>query len=335
MKGKKGKADNITWFLVLILLGFIGMYAYSQGWFGGVTAGVTPTTIPTVPTGCDLPANPTVTIDTPDLYGGAAVTTKNIYREVETSTWTEVAGAASFEADPGDVVDIVFGIGDNAADTDDEDEPFGCKIRYTVPCKSEPMVSAAKYCPGGGVIDDAVEGDITIRLWDPEDGTVITEAAPVDIDNGDVFSIKMEIQGAYEEDYGNRFCDKGNLMVVKYPTGNFTNVYITDVNGNKLPTGTVPPTLFTTAANYGAKGFEMPVLKSNILDTYFLVTDASGSGKAPDGGDGNITLYLYDVNWYIDNDVTPPEVVSGWEDEDGDDIGSTGAASTILNITID
>jgi len=254
-----------------------------------------------------------VTVKTPDIYGGAAVTTKNIYRKQGESTWTEVAGAGSFNADPGETYDLIFGIGD--ANTEDDDQPFGPKVSWTVPCESYPSISQE-------VVDDSVEGDLVVRFWDPEDGTVIAAAATIDIDEGDVFNIKTEWQGAYEEDFGNRFCNKGNLMVIEYLSSNYTGWHATDLNGNKYPSATIP-TLHTQTAGMVGKAWEVPVLKSNEIWTFYLVADASGSGKDP--SKSNITVTLYDVNWYIDNDVTPPQVKCGWEDEDGNDVGSTGS----------
>jgi len=266
-----------------------------------------------------------VTVDTPDLYGGAAVTSKNLYRKQGLVTWTEVAGAATFSADPYTTYDIVFGIGA----TDDDDEPFGCKISWTVPCESSPTVSAT-LCPGGGMVDDAIETDLTPRVWDPEDGTVITDTASIDIDEGDVFNLKTEWQSSYEEDYGNRFCGKGNLLVVTYNTSHYTDWTATDLNGNAYPTGTIP-TLHSATAGCTDKGFEVPVLKSNALWTFYLVADASGSGKEP-SIETNVTLTLYDSNWFINNDVTPPSILCGWEDEDGADTGSTDADTHTIYI---
>ena len=110
------------------------------------------------------------------MYGGAAVTTKNIEREDGLSTWTEVAGAGTFSKDPGVMLEVVFGQGSD----DDKDEPFGCKIMWEVPCSENPTLSAAELCvlgSRGGVVDDAVETDLVETYWDPEDGTAITASA--------------------------------------------------------------------------------------------------------------------------------------------------------------
>jgi len=260
-----------------------------------------------------------VTVKTPDLYGGAAVTTKNIYRKVGTSQFTEIAGAGTFTCNPGDQIEIVFGIGD--ATDEDDDQPFGSAMTWTCPCESYPTLQSE-------VVDDEVEGSLTWRIWDPEDGTTISATAPIDIDNGDVFNLKTEVQATFEEDFGNRFCNKGNALAIQYYTGNFTNMYATDLSGNQYASATCP-TLFSASAGYTSKCFEIPTLKSNQLLTFYIVADASGSGKEPSGL-YNVTVNLYDVNRYIDNDVTPPQVKCGWEDEDGNDIGSTGAGSATI-----
>lgn len=266
-----------------------------------------------------------MTINTPDLYGGAATTTQNAVREVGTATWTDVAGAASFSANPYSTYEIIFGI-----DSDDDDaEPYGPKKTFTVPCAPYPTVSAE-------VVDDSLYTDLTVRAWDPEDGTVISSSAPVDIDNGDVFNIKVEWQGAFEEDYGNRYCDLGNVATVEYPTGNYTSIKLADINGNVYPTAPTP-TLESISAGDTTKSFYVPTIESNGLWTFYVIVDASGSGKEPSGYEttGNFTVNLYDVNWYFDNDVSPSQVKCGVEDEDGADVGATGADTLDVYITVD
>ena len=95
-------------------------------------------------------------MDTPDAYGGAAVTSLNIVRKDGLSTWTQVAGAVTFAASPNEVYTVVFGEGDD----DDQDQPFGCKTTYMIPCGETPTLSAVDYCTVSGVsgiIDDSVE----------------------------------------------------------------------------------------------------------------------------------------------------------------------------------
>jgi len=322
----KGKMDT---FQKIVAAGIIIIMVVVAAPMLGFTYGVKPTAPDIGPAiaGCDLPANPTVTIATPDLYGGAAVTTKNVVRLAGTAdTWTEIAGAGTFEADPGDKYEIIIGIGD--ANTEDDDQPFGPKILYTVPCKSEPSIIVE-------VVDDSVEGDVTNRTWDIEDGTVISHTAPIDIDQGDVFSLKSEWQGAFEEDYGNRFCDKGNALVFEYPTSNFTKIYATDLAGNKYPSCSTPDQHTLTDTTAATSCYEVPVLQSNALWSFYIVIDASGGTNNGDGGTANVTMHLYDVNWYLDNDVSPPAAVCGWEDEDNNDLGSTGKPNPTIYIEND
>jgi len=276
-----------------------------------------------VVSGCNLPSAPSVTVSTPDLFGGAAVTTQNAYRKVGTASWTDVAGAGTFSANPGDTYELVFGVDSN----DDDDEPFGPKITYTVPCESYPTIEQA-------VVDDALDTDLVVRSFDPEDGNAISVSDLVDIDEGDVFNLKTEWQSSFEEDFGNRYCGKGNALVLSYNTSQFTDVYATDLSGSKYP-GCSVPTLYSAVAGYSAKCFEVPTLKSNQLWTFYIVADASGSGKAPDGESSNVTAYLYDSDWFFNNDVSPSQAVCGWEDEDGGDIGSAGGDSLTIGVTDD
>lgn len=261
------------------------------------------------------------------------MTTKNIYRVKGLSSWTELAGAATFAQSPGKKIEFVFGQG---AD-DDMDEPFGCKIEYSVPCDETPVLSAAEYCKDGGasgVVDYAAEGDLAVVMYDPEDGDAIVAADTVDIDNGDVFSLKTTWQGAYEEDYGNRFTPCDNVLVYHYHNKAYTAMKATDLNGIDYPTAPVPAQ-HTVAASNVDKAFYVPVLKSNAMWEFFTVADVSGSGIEANQTYGNSTLTLYDNNWYIDNDVTPSVIKCGVEDEDNTDIGSNGYDSFTMLLAAD
>jgi len=273
------------------------------------------------------------TFDTPDLYGGAAVTTLNIYREEGLSTWTEVAGASTFSMSAGKEIEFVFGQGSD----DDMDQPFGCKGTYVVPCDPAPTLSAVDYCKDGtasGVVDDATEDQLTVTMIDPEDGNAIEAGSEVDIDNGDVMSLKTTWQGLYETDYGNRFTPCGNTLVYHYHNLAYTKMKATDLNGVDYPTAPVPSAQ-TAAADHVDRGFKVPVLKSNTLWEFYTVADCSGSGIEANQTYGNSTLTLYDNNWYIDNDVTPSVIKCGAEDEDNTDIGSDGADEFTMLLAVD
>jgi hypothetical protein len=319
--------SNAVLIIVVLMIGGFGlMYYMNQQQPQQV---VPTTTQPVTPyeTGCNLPSAPSVTLKTTDVYGGAAVTSQNAYREVGTTAWTDVAGAATFNANPGDQIEIVLGVDSD----DDDDEPYGARFVYTVPCQSYPIIDEK-------MVDDSLDTDLVVRAWDPEDGTVISSSATIDIDNGDVFNIEVEWQAVYETDYGNRYCDKGNLLCIEYNTSAFTKWYATDLNGNAYPTAPMP-TLHTlnNSANT-AKCFIVPTLKSNGMWNFYAVADASGSGKEPRGsaaGQENPQLALYDVNWFFNNDKTGAPVECGWEDEDGGDIGSAGADTAIIDLESD
>lgn len=55
----------------------------------------------------------------------------------------------------------------------------------------------------------------------------------------------------------------------------------------------------------------------------------------PTGTTSNISLYLYDVNWYIDNDVTPSAWKCGMYDEDNVEVGAVAADLLVINVTAD
>ena len=264
-------------------------------------------------------------MDSPDLYGGAAVVTKNIYREKGLATWTEVAGTGSITtANPNDVLEVVFGEGSD----DDAAEPYGCKIEYLVPCSETPTLSAIDYCKDGalaGVVDDATAANLGVVIIDPEDGNAITSSATVDIDNGDIMSIETRWQGLFETDFGNRFTPCENVLVYHYHTKAYTKISATTLAGVPYAPATAVPSAHTVAANYVDKAYKVPVLKSNALWSFYTVADLSGSGIEANETYGNFSIWLYDNNWFINNDVTPSRIDCGVESEDNVDIGATGA----------
>lgn len=199
-------------------------------------------------------------------------------------------------------------------------------------------MSAIDFCKDGGaagVVDDAVYTDLVNRFWDPEDGTAITSSATVDIDNGDVMNIKTEVQGAYEEDFGNRFTPCDNQIVIKFNTTGFKDFYATNLDGSKWATDTITQRHSTTTG-YTSKAYKMPVLKSNELLTFYLVADATDSGENPSGGaTGNVTVEYYANNWFINNDVTPARIDCGVNDEDGNAIGAATPDTNIIYLEDD
>jgi hypothetical protein len=333
----KGFAGWIGILVVLAIL-FGVIYASNQGLVsipGQQPPGQQPGT-PQAPS-CLSTTSPTVTVKTPDVYGGTAVTTQNAYRKCGESSWTDVAGAGTFNADVGDKYEIVFGIDSD----DDTAEPYGphitCDDPYIVPCQETPTVERA-------VVDDSLATDLTAVAFDPDDGNQITTSDPIDIDAGDIKNIRFKWQGAFEEDFGNRFTgDDTNVLVVRYNTTQFDKMYVTKDDGTKLAPANVP-TLLTSSSGYTDRAFKFPVLKSNAEYWFTLVADADDSVN-PTGGDNtseptnfdvsNITLYLYDSNWYFDNDVTPAQVKYGVEDEDFAETGATAADTLEIYVTVD
>lgn len=273
-----------------------------------------------------------MTVETPDLYGGAAITTKNIYKKTGGS-WTEVAGAGTFNADAGNKLDIVFGIGDAA--NEDDAQPFGKEISWTVPCESYPRVSAGSFsCDKSnkcGVIDDSLATDLTVVFFDPNDGNTITSSDRVDMDAGKIYNVKVRWTGSFEEDFGNRFCEDfeqaKNAIVIRYNTTEYDDVYVTDLQGNRYtPYSVQINRLLSASSGFTDAVFEFPVLRSNYDEEAYIVFDTDDS-VGPDGGVANVTVYLYDVNYYLDNDLTPAEPKCGIMDEDGSEVGAAAADS--------
>lgn len=279
-------------------------------------------------------------MDTPDLYGGSAVTTKNIYKLKGESTWTQVAGAATFNADPGDVVQIQFGIGDAA--NEDDAEPYGCYAEWVVPCKSYPDLKAGELCVDkdgkSGVIDDSLATDLDVLFFDENDGNSITESDTMDIDAAELYTIEFEWKSDFEEDFGSRYCEdlpksllpgtKGNVMVAHVNTSCTDNVHIESKSGERyLPyTGGQLSRLLATVSGYTDYAFVVPTLRSNVKLEGNVVWDTDDTVGC-DGGTSNATFYLYDVNTYLDNDVTPATVKCGIMDEDANEVGAAAADS--------
>jgi hypothetical protein len=272
----------------------------------------------------------TVTLSTPDLYGGSAIVTGNIIRKSGLTSTSDVAGAGTFTANPGDTYTIMIGVNS----TDDDAEPFGPIITYQVPCEETPTVEVT-------VVDDAAATSLTAIAFDPDDGNSIVWNDPVDIDTGNVKTIKTRWTGSFEEDFGNRWCedDEGvkNVLVVRYNTSQYDNAYVTEMGGSRLPVANVQISrLLAASSGYTDATFWYPVIRSNADYEHKLVLDATDTAThAPDGGVSNVTLYLYDVGLYIDNDVTPSAWLCGIMDEDGNEVAATAADSLTIVIEDD
>lgn len=272
-----------------------------------------------------------MTVVTPDKYGGAATTSKNLYRIVSDgtpiTTWTEVAGAATFTSNPGDEVQIAFGIGAS----DDDDEPFGPYKEWTIPCQSYPKLTQE-------VIDDTAAGtSLSSTLYDPNDGNSISSTDPVDLDAGQVKSIKWVLSGVFEESYGNPWCwsgmGKGNVVTIKYNNTQIDSIALTDASGSELQAVTTP-SLYASAAGFLTKSYQIAPIESTKEMTYFITVDTDDSIN-PDGGIANMTVYMYDVNMFQNNDVTPPAIRCGVEDEDAAQVGGSTDFSATIVVTDD
>jgi hypothetical protein len=307
------------------------IYAFNSGLIQWPTSGQIPQ-VPSAPTTPQAPpsepeclstTSPTVTVKTPDVYGGAAVTTQNAYRKCGESSWTDIAGAGTFSANVGDKYEFVFGIDSD----DDTAEPYGphitCDDPYVVPCSENPTIERS-------VVDDSLATDLTAVAFDPDDGNQITASDTITIGAGDIKNVRFKWQGSFEEDFGNRFVgEDSNVLVIRYNTTEIDKVYVTKEDGTKL-TPTNVPVLLSSSSGYTDRAYKFPVLKSNSEYWHTLVIDADDTVNP---GASNITLYLYDSNWYFDNDVTPSMVKGGVEDEDFAETGATAADTLTIVVS--
>lgn len=269
----------------------------------------------------------TVTVVTPDMYGGAAVTTKNLYRETGASTFTEVAGAATFSANPHQEYEVIFGIGA----TDDDDEPFGCKAVWTAPCLPTPRLDASKLCKWtdasgqvrSGVIDDTAAGtSLTSTLFDPDDGDAITATATIDLDAADIKSVRWVLSGVFEEAYGNPWVDE-NVVTLKYNSTCYDSVKLTNSAGIEYQT-TTTPNHYTATAGHVTKSYKFPATVTTTEITSIIVVDVDDTENPnATAAANNITVYVYDGNWFQNNDMTPPEIQGGVQDEDAAQVGGS------------
>lgn len=281
-----------------------------------------------------LASTPTITVDTPDMYGGANLTTKNLVRQIGLSTFTEIAGGSTFDATGYSKQEIAFGIGA----TDDDDEPFGCHVAsWEVPCEEVSTVSAGDLCKftdasgtvRGGVIDDMAAGtSMTSVLIDPDDGNAITSTSTFDIDAGQERTITWTLTGVNEQSYGNPFCNE-NVVTIHYNSTAFDDIKLTSDAGAEFPT-TSTPSHYTAAAGYKAKNYIVPVLVSSQSVIRKIYLDADDTENP--AGTTNITIYEYDGNFHQDNDVTPPQIKCGVEDEDAAQVGGSTDFSDVIYI---
>lgn len=258
-----------------------------------------------------------MTLNTPSLYTGTAVTTQNVVRKVAGVTMTDVAGAGTFAAPVGQKYDILFGVDSNSGTA----QPYGPKVQYTVPCEPTPSVEQT-------VVDDALATDLTALAFNPDTGNVISPTETLTMVAGTPKTVAFRWTGSYQEDFGNRYCEdnegKSNVLVVRYNTTQYTKVAVTDLSGNAAPAynGQISKIL-SSASGFSDATFTFPVLRSSADYNYKLVLTPSTT-VTPIGSQGNVTLYLYSDNWFINTDVSPAVWSCDIMNQNG---GATGAAA--------
>jgi hypothetical protein len=315
-------ASAVIFVGLMVLAGALVLTGYK----GAVTGPETPSPQPS-PITCDSTTSPTVTINTPDLYGGTAVTSTTTIRKVGSTTTSNIDNSKTFSANPGDQYLLITGVANQTAG------PYGPTSTYTVPCEETPSIELS-------VVDDALASDLTAIAFDPDDGNQISGTDPVDIDTGQVKTVQFRWTGSFEEDFGNRWCEDSegvkNALIVRYNNSAFDNVYVTSTSGSRLPVASIPALSrnLTSVAQFTDMPFEFPVIRSNADYVYNLVLDVSDTLDASGNG-ANVTLFLMDVSRYEDTDVTPSAFKCGVIDEDGSEVGAANKDVLYINLTSD
>jgi hypothetical protein len=282
-----------------------------------------------------LAAVPTVTVATYDRYNPAtAVTSQNMYRQIGTNTWTDVAGAGTIQKGGYTKIELVAGI-----DSDDDDaEPYGPYFAsYEIPCTET-------YTWAIPMSNDALCSDLSSTWWNSNDQVGDVTGNNITGTVGSTYNLKFRIKGSYEEDYGNingPDGELGNLLVIQYNTTNINKLEVTSITRTTNARGTLStttnypvveanvPIMVATAHSNSSmtlKGYKFPVIESSneYWVYYYIEVDESAplSTYFDRTRGGNPVFFLYDGSWY--EDTNDGKVKFGFADTTNTNIGAAG-----------
>ena len=234
---------------------------------------------------------------------------------VNGAPWLTLADASTATLSPGDSVDVLFGFANTS-------HYFGSyKQGLKVPCAGTATFSDKVYQNGTS---------LTFVVLN-EEGTITTTTAET-LGAGDVASLDISLKGSFEAGY-----PYGGVIVAEYGKDVYDKI-IFDIPGGK---STSTPQYHTPHnTSYVLESYEVPaIIGTQKLEGVITLDtdDNTNPAGSSTGTGGNITLFFYPDNYFINEDEGG--IVDGPAPEDEDKVptfipGTTHFNSTIYTINV-
>jgi len=248
--------------------------------------------------GCDY--SPKLEFVALNKYTGAEVSGLTVYYRVAgEKSWRTASTGSQVDVNPGDVIEFKV--------APDSTSYYGAEDSITVACK--PIVRAE-------VEVEPIASNVQFTAWN-DDGTPNSASNEQSLGAGEVKTLKFRLTGEYKKAYGKP--GHMNVIVVAYNKTEIDDVDISGLSATSLPQQ------LNTVSGMGYKAYLIPALDSNEEKQYKLVIDTDDTADPTH----DITIYLFDVQLYANEDKVPTAFEWGVEDEDNADVGGSNLSFTI------
>lgn len=300
--GKPKTRKAVTWisfillgFSILAMSGVISQLSSLNNpiQFGAEQLAVTPTSGGLIVGGkCANVEDITVTLSAIDAE--TALSTGGTHRYmIGNGAAKELSDAGTFTASPGDTLKILFGNASTGSSL-----YFSEVQEHILPCLGTVEYTAKLY----------KNGTINVEVFNEEGNLIDTTSENETLAAGDVVTLNMNIKGTYQ-----RGIPYGGVMVIEYNSSEIDDVRPTIAGAS--PTSV--PTFHTVSATVNAvKAYTYAPLISNQIYSGTILIDADDTNNPTSNG-GDIHIYFYTNNPYINEDNSGSFEAPAIEDEDG------------------
>tara|TARA_Y100000310_G_scaffold337658_1_gene425299 strand:- start:421 stop:1374 length:954 start_codon:yes stop_codon:yes gene_type:complete len=301
---KKGAMDT---FQVLILLGF-GLALWQLGAFDAVLgqaatgdgAAAGTTVISGLPA-CIGIDKTTVTLAATDKFDSSVSISGNHQYKVNGGRATTVADGGTFDASPGDTLQVLWAQGNNSG----ENVYLNKFVEYEIPCAGTKTFSEGLYR----------NGTITSRIFN-EEGNLIDDIVENEtLAAGDVVSLNYELQGQFER---GQFAN-GGCVTVDYNTSAYDDVIVAyDAGSEKIGN---PDYATASATQNVLKTYSIPAFTSNTKLTGTITMDSDNTVNPSAAEDISLAYYPNEVR--LNPDTNTFDLFACGENQDGNRVANS------------
>jgi len=223
------------------------------------------------------------------------------YRVAGEKSWRTTTTGSQVDVNPGDVIEFKV--------APDSNSYYGAEDSVKIECK--PVIRAE-------VEVEPIASSVQFIAWN-DDGTPNSNSNEQVLGAGEIKTLEFKLTGEYKKAYGKP--GKMNVIVVAY---NKTEIDDVKIQGTGVSATNLPQQL-DTATGMGYKAYLIPALDSNEKKEYKLVIDTDDTINPAN----DITIYIYDVQLFANEDKVPTEFEWGVEDEDNADVGGSNLSFTV------